>query len=180
MILLFDNQDVKFYIDTKFEIGYLSPVQSYVQWKLENNHWDDYNELYHATRLIETLKAHHDVWFHPHLLVKEDKIAGVLLIVGGKIGRLENNYQIEEEDHSLLLKYFHILEKGNGYGSLWLKSVLIPYYREKGYNQIYVNSSHKDSFPFYGRLGRKIAEYEQESDNQLNIREGCSFLIKTD
>lgn len=178
MILLYHNQELKFYIDTEFNISYLSPVQRFVQWKLENKKWDDYNELYHASKLIEILKTHNDIWFDSHLLFKEDQIIGVLFIVGGKISKLEKRFRIENEDKSLVLKYFHIIEKGNGYGSLWLNSIIIPHYREKGFKQIYVNSSHKDSFPFYSRLGVKISEYKQESDNLLNKREGGSFLIK--
>lgn len=178
MILLHNNQEIKCYVDTEFDIRYLSPVQKFVQWKLESNKWDDYNEFYHASKLIEQLKTHNDVWFDSHLLFKEDKIIGVLFIVGGKISQLEKKFSIGKEDESLLLKYFHIVEKGNGYGSLWLKSVIMPYYRGKGFKQIYLNSSHKDSFPFYSRLGIKISEYRQESDNRLNKRDGSSFLIK--
>jgi len=178
MVLLSNNQDLKFYVDSEFNIRYLSPVQSYVQWKLENNKWDDYNELYHASKLIEKLKIHHDIWFDSHLLFKEDKMTGILFIVGGGITQLEKKFSIEDEARSLLLKYFHIVDKGNGYGSMWLNSVIIPYYREKGYQQIYINSSHKDSFPFYSRLGKKISEYKQQSDNHLNKRIGSSYLIK--
>ena len=178
MILLHDHQNLKFFVDTEFSIPYLSPIQKFVQWKLESDNWDDYNELYHASRLIETLRTYHDIWFESHSLFKEDKMIGVLFIVGGAIARLEERFVIEDETRSLLLKYFHIVEKGNGYGSLWLNSVVIPYYREKGYRQIYVNSSHKDSFPFYHRLGEKISEYEQQSDSHLNKRTGSSFLIR--
>ena len=178
MILLYSNQELKFYVDSEFNIKYLSPVQRFVQWKLENNKWDDYNELYHASKLIEMLKIQNDIWFDSHLLFKEDKLTGILFIVGGKIAKLEKKFSVEDETAALLLKYFHIIEKGNGYGSLWLNSVIIPYYREKGYKKIYVNSSHKDSFPFYNRFGEKISEYKQQSDNHLNNRIGRSFLIK--
>lgn len=178
MILLSTNQELEFYIDKKFNIKYLSPILRFVQWKLENNKWDDYNELYHASRLIKMLKTHDDIWLDSHLLFKSNKMIGVLFIVGGNVSKLVENISIRIENKSLLLKYFHIVEKGNGFGSLWLRSVVIPYYGEKGYKQIYVNSSHKDSFPFYSRLGEKISDYKQESDNQINKRCGSSFLIK--
>ncbi len=178
MVLLFNNQELKFYVDSEFKIKYLSPVQRFVQWKLENNKWDDYNELYHASKLIEMLKIQNDIWFDSHLLFKKNTLTGVLFIVGGKITKLEKKFSIENETDSLLLKYFHIIEKGNGYGSQWLNSVVIPYYKEKGYKNIYVNSSHMDSFPFYNRLGKEISEYKQQSDNHLNNRIGRSFLIK--
>lgn len=177
MDLLSHHGDLKFFVDTGFDIKYLAPVQKYVQWKLENNQWDDYNELFHASRLIESLKAAPNVWFDTHLLYKNDVLIGVLFIVGGKIAGLEKTFNIENESRSLLLKYFHIQEKGNGYGSLWLTSAIIPHYREKGFKQIYVNSSHKESFPFYSRLGEKIAEYKQQSDNSKSTRIGNSFCI---
>jgi hypothetical protein len=175
MEVLLERENEKFVFDTAFDIKYLSPVGHYVQWKLENNHWDDYNELFHVAKLVEDLKKHADVWFDTHCLFRNNRIIGVLLIVDGDLKKLETKYEIK--DKSLLLKYFHIVDKGNGYGSFWLKSVIIPHYKQKGYQQIYVNSSHPDSFPFYNRLGSLIANYEQMSDNHLYRRKGRCFLI---
>lgn len=175
MEVLLERNSEKFVLQKKFDITYLSPVGHYVQWKLENNLWDDYNELYHATKLTEDLKKQPNVWFDTHCLYRDDLITGVLLIVGGDVKKLETKYGIK--DKSLLLKYFHIIDKGNGYGSFWLKSVILPYYKLKGYQHIYVNSSHPDSFPFYKRLGSSIANYEQMSDNRLYRREGSCFLL---
>lgn len=177
MELLNEKDNLHFLVDNEFDIRYLSPIQSFVQWKMDNNLWDDYNELYHACRLVEQLKTQKEVWMDTHLLVKKERIIGVVLIVGGKIQALEKKYTIEKEAQSLLLKYFHIVEKGQGYGSLWLKSVIIPHYQEKKYERIYLNSSHPDSFPFYKRLGKLIATYEQPSDNHLYQRTGNCFLI---
>ncbi len=178
MNLLAEKEDIKFKIDTSFDIRYLSPVQKFVQWKLENNEWDDYNELYHASKLIERLKTQENIWLDTHLLFKKETITGVVLIVRGEIKKLENKYSIEDQEHSLLLKYFHIVEKGKGLGSFWLKSVIIPYYKGNGFTQIYLNSTHPDSFPFYKRLGTVIFQYEQPCDNNLYKRLGNSFLIK--
>ena len=177
MELLLQRENEKFYIDHDFDVCYLAPIARYVLWKLESNQWDDYNELYHASRLIEQLKTHSDIWFNAHVLLKDNSIIGVLLIVGGKIRKLEKKYEIENEDQSLLLKYFHITDKGHGYGSIWLNDVILPFYQQKNFSQIYVNSSHKLSFPFYERMGRLIAKYEQQSDNNLYRREGSCFLI---
>ncbi len=177
MELLFERGNEEFVFDKAFDIKYLLPIDHYIQWKLENNRWDDYNEFYHASQLTEELKKQVNVWFDTHCLFRDDTIIGVLLIVGGEIKKLENKYDIEKEDESLLLKYFHIVDKGHGYGSFWLKSVIIPHYKQKGFKYIYVNSSHKDSFPFYKRLGSSIANYEQMSDNHLYLREGSCFLI---
>jgi hypothetical protein len=173
--ILFERKNEQFAVNKVFDIKFLSPVGRYVQWKLENNHCDDYNELYHATKLTEDLKTYTDVWYDTHCLLREGLNIGVLIIVGGDLKKLETKYDIK--DDSLLLKYFHITEKGNGYGSFWLRSVVIPHYRERGFKHIYVNSSHKDSFPFYRRLGSLIATYELMSDNNLYSREGGCFLI---
>jgi len=176
--VILERNNEKFVVYKTFYIKYMSPINRYVQWKLETNHWDDYNELFHATKLAEDLKKYPDVWFDTHCLLRDDQIFGVLLIVGGHLKKLEAKYVIEEK--SLLLKYFHIADKGRGYGSYWLKSVILPHYKQKGYQHIYVNSSHKDSFPFYMRLGSMIATYEQMSDNNLYFRAGCCFLINTE
>lgn len=178
MELLYNDKDDNFYLDKKFNIKYLLPIHRYVQWKIENDNWDDYNELNHASKFIENVKTLKNVWIDSHLFCKDDKINGVVFIVGGDITRIETKINFEDEAQSLLLKYFHIIHKGNGYGSLWLNAVIFPYYKRLGYRKIYVNSSHIDSFPFYNRLGEKISEYEQQSDNKIIIRKGNQFLIK--
>jgi hypothetical protein len=178
MEILHESSNEKFVLDKAFDFAYLSPIGSFVQSKLINKQWDDYNELYHATRLVEGLKKYTKVWVETHSIIRNDDVVGVLLMVGGEIKRLEKKYDIENESQSLLLKYFHIIDKGKGYGSFWLRSVIFPHYRKRGYKRVYVNSSHKDSFPFYERLGSHIANYEQLSDNRLYQRKGSCFLIK--
>jgi hypothetical protein len=178
MKILYESSNEKFAVDKDFDFAYLSPIGIFVQSKLINKYWDDYNELYHATRLVEGIQKDSSIWMETHSIIKNDDIVGVLLIVGGEIKRLEKKYEIENENHSLLLKYFHIIDKGKGYGSFWLKSVIFPHYKERGYERIYVNSSHKNSFPFYERLGSHISNYEQLSDNSLYQRKGSCFLIK--
>lgn len=98
-------------------------------------------------------------------------------MIGGKIKKLESKLDITIEEQSLLIKYFHIVEKGQGHGTFWLNSCIIPYYKQKNYKQIYVNSSHKASFPFYERIGQLISKYEQQGVNCLNIREGRCYQI---
>ena len=177
MEILLQRENEKFILDKKFDIKYLLPIAHYVQWKLENNSWDDYNEFFHATKLTEILKKDVDIWIDSHIFYRNGFLTGVLLIVGGDISKWESKYVIKNEDQSLLLKYFHIIDKGQGFGSFWINSIIIPYYKERGYRQIYVNSSHKLSFPFYKRFGSLIATYEQISDNNLYLRNGNCFLI---
>lgn len=167
----------QFILNHDFDISYLGPIGHYVQWKLGNNHWDDYNELYHATRLTNDLRQDDKVWFDTHTIERSNEIIGVVLIVGGAIINWERKYPIEMESKSLLLKYFHIKVKGQGLGSYWLNSVILPHYRNKAYSHIYINSSHPQSFPFYERFGSVIANYQQMSDNNLHKREGKCYKV---
>lgn len=178
MVLLTEKGPLRFFVDKEFEMTYLSPVQHFVQWKKDNEQWDDYNEWEHASKLVQQIQSEEDIWMDTHLLFKQERLIGVALIVGGSIRKLENKYIIEKEEASLLLKYFHIIEKGKGNGSYWLRSVVFPFYKEKQYKNVYVNSTHPKSFPFYERFGEKIATYEQMSDQLLFKRMGECFLVK--
>ncbi|MBC6611552.1 hypothetical protein H8B15_11490 [Hymenobacter sp. BT507] len=177
MQVLSHRNTEEFVVYKEFNYTYLTPINKYVQGKLEENRWDDYNELYHAIKLVETVQRAPDLWMETHCLIRQETILGVLLILGGEIDKIETKYPIPNKNNSLLLKYFHIIEKGKGYGSHWLNSVVLPYYKERNYKQIYINSSHVNSFPFYQRLGSQIIDYQQSSDNGLYQRQGKSFLI---
>ncbi|MDN3595217.1 hypothetical protein [Zunongwangia endophytica] len=177
MKLLGTYKNLKYYLSNDIDPLYFSPILAFVKYKLEVN-WDDYNEFFHACRLFENLKKNDQVIVDSHLLFKDGNLIGCAFIVRGNIADLEERYKITEEKMALQIKYFHITEKGNGYGKNWLKDVIIPYYSELQYKRIYVNSSHPLSFPFYERLGEKIANYTQHSDNNLRERKGASFLLR--
>ncbi|QNF34761.1 hypothetical protein HUW51_19255 [Adhaeribacter swui] len=177
MEVLLEKENYTFILDKQFDYKYLAPIGRYVQWKLEHQHWDDYNELYHATRLVENLLRNPEVWIDSHAILKNNAPAGVILMVGGKIKKLEDKYPIINEDQSLLLKYFHIQDKGQGLGSFWLNSIILPYYRALEFKEIYVNSSHPHSFGFYRRIGSLINTYQQPSDNNRYTREGSCFKV---
>lgn len=167
----------EFTVDTNFQVGYLAPIGRFVQWKLETEQWDDYNELYHASHFLESVKREPGVWLETHLLCRDNAVVGVVLIVGGELRKIETKYRIDQEPQALLLKYFHIVEKGKGDGSYWLKTVIFPYYKARGYRTLYTSSSHESSFPFYERLGSEIAHYQQLSDNKCYERQGKCFVI---
>jgi hypothetical protein len=112
-----------------------------------------------------------------HLLLRDNTILGVLLLLGGELTQVESKYRIENEHEAVLLKYFHISDKGKGYGNYWLKSVVFPHYKARGYSKLYTSSSHENSFPFYERLGSVIARYQQPSDNNCYERQGRCFAI---
>ncbi|MEM9981248.1 MAG: hypothetical protein AAF734_02055 [Bacteroidota bacterium] len=169
------ENELNFVLYNYFDSRLFSPIGKYVNWKLEND-WDDYNELYHSMNYIENLKDIDGIWYEIHTIEKNMDIKGVLTIVGGDIEKLgiENSLDM---NNTILLKYFHIVEKGKGYGRSWLNSVIFPYYFEKGYNKVYVNSSHPKSFDFYKRIGTEIKDFTKKSDNKLYDRRCKSFLI---
>lgn len=169
------NGNINFVLYKKFKSNLFSPIGKYVSWKLENN-WDDYDELYHSLKYIEEIKKTKGVWFEIHTIEQDNEIKGVLTIVGGAIEKLDT-IDVFENENTILLKYFHIVEKGKGYGSYWLNSVIIPYYSKKEFQNIYISSSHPKSFNFYNKIGSEIKSYTKKSDNQLYERTCKSFLI---
>ena len=175
---LFENEHGRFSLHKAFDVNYLDPVRHYVNWKRATNRWDDYDEYQRAIDFLAGLQERPSIWFDTHILTADDTVSGVLLIVGGGISSIENRFKIDAEEQSLLLKYFHIVNKGKGVGSFWLSSVIIPHYHAKKFRQIYVSSSHEQSFPFYERLGLCIADYQQLSDNRIFQRQGKCFVIK--
>lgn len=169
------NNNLKFYLHKSFKSQLFLPISYYISWKLEND-WDDYNELYHAINYINNIKNEKDIWFDIPTIQRDNKIIGVLTIVGGKIENLGIQYD-KDTDNTLLLKYFHIVEKGAGLGSYWLKSIIFPYYQEKDYSKIFISSSHPKSFNFYRKLGKEIMNNTKSSDNKLYNRQSKTFLI---
>ncbi|MGD1839744.1 MAG: hypothetical protein ACFB0B_02450 [Thermonemataceae bacterium] len=172
------ENNLNFVLYQSFESRLFSPIGKYVNWKLENN-WDDYNELYHSVNYIESLKGIDGIWYEIHTIEKSGDIKGVLTIVGGDIEKLGDENSLDSRD-TILLKYFHIVEKGKGYGSHWLSSIIFPYYFNKGFRKVYVSSSHPKSFGFYKRIGNEIKCYTKKSDNKLYVRDCKSFLISID
>ncbi|MEM6765947.1 MAG: hypothetical protein AAF655_13505 [Bacteroidota bacterium] len=166
---------VSFILHKTFSPALYLPISHYVSWKLEND-WDDYNELYHAIQFMEKLNETEGIWYDIHSLEKYQKVRGVLTIVGGQLDKLELDENIDPRN-SILLKYFHLIEKGQGYGSYWLKSVIIPHYANKGFQSINLSSSHPKSFPFYQRLGQEVTTCSKKSDNQLYDRICKTFCI---
>ncbi|MFY0687366.1 MAG: hypothetical protein JXQ90_09385 [Cyclobacteriaceae bacterium] len=176
MKILKQANDYQYVIRPYFKHEYLDPIAKYVSWKLANN-WDDYNELHHACRLVHAYDNNDNIKVDVHNILKEDEIIGLVLMASGHIDKVETRYAIENPKKSLLLKYFHITEKGSGLGTYWLQEELIPYYASMGFRHIYINSSHPLSFPFYLKFGNQISTYDQQSDNNLFRRKGACFKI---
>lgn len=172
-MIIGEKDQVHFVLHETFENRLLRPVGEYVNWKLVNG-WDDYNELFHCSKFIEELKNRAAVWWHTHTIEKDNIVTGVLLIVGGEID-VSLGHSSKEE--TVLLKYFHVQDKGKGLGSYWLQSVIMPYYRIQRYREILVSSSHPRSFNFYSKLGVEVDSNTKRSDNDLYDRDVKTFSI---
>ncbi|WP_339810558.1 hypothetical protein [uncultured Imperialibacter sp.] len=173
---LYTSGDWSFFLSQSFHPRFLAPTEHYVQWKLTND-WDDYNELTHATRFFDEAQKKPTLEVDSHLLMKGGKLKGALFILRGELATIESRYPIPEPEKSLILKYFHIMERGQGIGQRWLKEVIIPYYGKLGFADIYLSSSHPKSFGFYEKFGKEIATYTSASDNGLLTREGKCFRV---
>ncbi len=168
------QDDLSFNSYSEFEERFYYPIQFYVNWKQQND-WDDYNELTHSLSFIRQI-IREKSWYKIHTIEKENEIKGVMTLVSAENADSElfEHFDMEE---TILLKYFHILEKGAGLGSHWLKSVIMPHYYEKGYKNIIVSSSHPKSFNFYRKMGEELKTFTKPSDNKKFQRTCKTFLI---
>lgn len=164
-----------FNLHRQFHTHLLRPVGEYVNWKLAHE-WDDYNELYHAIKYIERIKKQEGVWFETHTMEKNKILTGVLLIVGGRLTQFEDIVTYPQ-DKTLILKYFHIVDKGKGYGTYWLKEIILPFYANREYEYLLVSSSHPKSFNFYRKTGQEIRSTLKKSDNGIYDRTVKLFSI---
>jgi hypothetical protein len=173
---LFKDIDHRYCISKEFKPEFLEVVSKYVTWKLKEG-WDDYNELYHASSFFEKIRSEKGIWIDSHLMYKDDQLEGTAFVIGGNIQKAETRTEIYEERKSILLKYFYILERGNGFGNKWLSKIILPYYQNLGYQNIYVTSSHESSFSLWKKHGHCLEEYIVSSDNKIFKRQGLFFEI---
>ena len=174
---LLTQGEMAFCLSDEYKPQFLEPVGKYVLWKLKIC-WDDYNELFHAAAFFEKVNRDKTIHIDSHLMFKKSELSGVVFILSGNLRSIEQRMQIKDEQYALLLKYFHIVEKGRGYGMTWLNEVILPYYNSKSFTRIYLASSHPDSFRFYEKFGCAIGEYYSKSDNQLFVRQGKYFMLE--
>ena len=168
-----------FEVSKEFQSQYLTPIIQNLLFKAENQ-WDDYDEVYHCSRLIQGVKKNKDMNMDFHIMKKDEKYFGIALITSGKIDYslfFKEQIDIEEKDNEVLIfNYFHISKEGRGKGEAWFKNI-IKYYNKKNYKAIYLKSSHPKVFSMYTRLGKQIGQYSSKSDNNLFERRGKIFKI---
>ncbi|MED3728744.1 hypothetical protein HPB58_14500 [Priestia filamentosa] len=170
----------EFSVSSEFNSNYLIPIIKNLLFKAKKD-WDDYDEVYHCCHLIEEVKTRKDMNMDFHIMKRDREHLGIAL---ANTGLLDFNIffkepiQVKEDIYDILiLNYFHICQEGRGNGERWLRDVIIPYYKTKGYRAIYMKSSHPRAFSMYARLGSEIGGYISYSDNKLFKREGKVFKI---
>ncbi|WP_319371653.1 hypothetical protein [uncultured Ilyobacter sp.] len=181
MELLKKADNLEYYVEKGFSPKYLEPIAKNVLWKIRNK-WDDYNEVSHCCRFIESIRESHDIWIETHFIKNGFKIVGVLFVTGGKVD-LDRIFKVKlpcqfQDDKSITISYFHIVPEVRGIGEEWLRQIVIPYYKEIGIEEIFIKSSHLKAFSLYNRLGKEIEAYTTQSDNRLYSRKGKVFQIK--
>lgn len=180
MEIIHKKNDIDFGIATEFNSKYLTPIINNLLFKAENE-WDDYNEVYHCSSLIENVRKSKDMNMDFHIMRKDEKYLGIALVTKGTIDYktfFKEPIPINEKNKDVLIfNYFHISEEGRGNGQIWFRDIIMPYYKSKHFKTIYVKSSHEKVFSMYNRLGEEIGEYTSSSDNQLFVRKGKVFRI---
>ena len=168
------KEDFSYQLHTQFEESLYHTIKVYVDWKRQNQ-WDDYDEYTHSLDFIkQTIDS--ELWYHIHTVEKQQEIKGVLTIIDGHTADADLLKDFVPAE-TICLKYFHIVDKGAGIGRYWLESVIMPYYRERGFKNILVSSSHPLSFKFYSKFGIELKTFTKPSDNKLFERACKSFLI---
>jgi len=178
--VLLNENGLDFGISDKFDSRYLVPIIKNLLSKAETN-WDDYNEVYHCCKLIETVKADHRMSMDFHFLKNSEQYLGIALVTHGELNLelfFKKSFQIAEKVNDILIfNYFHISSDGRGNGEKWLRDVIIEYYKLFHYKAVYIKSSHPKVFSMYSRLGVEIGEYLSQSDNERYERSGKIFRI---
>lgn len=148
---------------------------------LTTGEWDDYDEVFHCTRLIETIRAAKKMTLDFHFIRKNQQVIGILLATHGELDYclfFQEVSQLElKVEEVVIFNYFHVAPEGRGNGEFWLKDIILLYYQRKGRKKGYIKSSHPKVFSLYERLGKKIGTYTAFSNNRLIERQGEIFEL---
>lgn len=83
----------QFGISNTFKADFLLPIISNVKAKAQTN-WDDYDEVYHCSRLIHQVLRNHNMHLDFHFMKRDEEYLGTLLATSGEI------------DYTIFLKNF--------------------------------------------------------------------------
>lgn len=164
---------------------YLYPVQQYGKEKIDNNMYDDWNELEHTTKWIEkilkSINENSRDTLDIYYLEDNENIIGVIFCLSG--GDNLQNFLKESNinltnDKVAQLSCFHIIKSYRGIGKKWLENEILKDLQEQGFKKIYIKSSHNKALGLYDKLGTKVGNYIGISDNGLYQRIGYIYEIK--
>ena len=179
--ILFENKELKYFVADHFKSEMLVPITKNLLYKVEKE-WDDYNEVFHCCRFIETVRNTPEIKMDFHFIRNSEQTVGVGLITYGVIDMhafFPDSFTVAEPmEGTLIFNYFHICAEARSTGEHWLKNIILPYYKEKGFVSRYVKSSHPKVFSLYSRLGECVGQYNSKSDNELYLRTGKIFRIR--
>ena len=84
MEIIHKKNDIDFGVSTEFNSKYLTPIINNLLFKAENE-WDDYNEVYHCSSLIENVRKSKYMNMDFHIMRKDEKYLGIALVTKGTI-----------------------------------------------------------------------------------------------
>ena len=163
---------------------YLFPVKEYCNEKINNNMYDDWNELEHTTKwikeILNSLKENKKDVLDIYFLKDNEEVIGVIFSLSGSnlIKKFfEENNIASTSKQIAQLSCFHIIKKYRGIGKKWLESEVLKDLKEQGIEEVYIKSSHNKALSLYDRIGSRIGNYIGISDNKIYQRLGYIYKI---
>ncbi|MFT4303197.1 MAG: hypothetical protein ACMXYG_01410 [Candidatus Woesearchaeota archaeon] len=158
----------------------LEPIKINTKQKKHDNQWDNYNEYKHANKWLKRITTEKGNFLTIYTYKQQNKLLGIAFTCEGIILHdFINKYKLKPNNLSKTTKFgpFHIIKSARGVGTKWMTEIIFPYLKKRGFNEIFIETSHKKAFSLYQRLGKEVAEYTKSSDNGKLIRKGKVFKI---
>lgn len=167
---------------------YLSPLRQFNEEKARKGMLDDWDEAKHTSdwikRILKSIQDGGNDRLTVYYWEEKGSIIGVAfaLINSESIRTTLAKDGVFPDVESPTLAHltgFHILEshRGQGRGSSWLTTEILPDLRAKGVQQLYIRSSHYRALSLYEKLGTKVGNYISVSDSKLYKRYGYIYRI---
>lgn len=163
---------------------YLYPVKEYVQEKIDNNIFDDWNEHDHSMKWLKScldlIYQNSDIVLDIYYLEDNKKVIGVIFALSGNKDMLnffkENNIETNSKKVAQL-SCFHILKDYRGIGKKWLQNEVLKDLKKQEIEEVYIKSSHNKALNLYNSLGILVGNYIGISDSKLYQRYGYIYKI---
>lgn len=163
---------------------YLYPVEQYNKEKINNNMYDDWNELEHTNKwikeILNSLKENKNDILDIYYLRHNEEVIGVILSLLGDnlIKKFIKENNISSTSNKIAqLTCFHIIKNYRGIGKKWLEAEVLKDLKEQGIEEVYIKSSHNKALNLYDRIGSRIGNYIGISDNKIYQRLGYIYKI---